>query len=114
MTLNNIKMLIYSLLKIKINLQFLKDTQNLMDHFFYILKEIKDLCKIVLLRRRINKFYSSEIITNMSVFFKMDREQISKEDLDKFYLDLKLNGYNIHTKDEEFLRFIRKNNPLPR
>jgi hypothetical protein len=79
--------------------------------FFYILKEIKDLCKIVLLRRRINKFYSSEIITNMSVFFKMDREQISKEDLDKFYLDLKLNGYNIHTKDEEFLRFIRKNNP---
>lgn len=39
MTLNSIKMLIYNLLKIKINLQFLKDTQNLMDHFFYILKE---------------------------------------------------------------------------
>lgn len=79
--------------------------------FLFILKEIRGLYKKFDSRRIINKFYFAEITTEVSVFFEMVREKINKKKIDQFYFDLKSKGYNIHTKDEEFFRFINKKNP---
>jgi hypothetical protein len=71
----------------------------LMDMYAYF-KKLKNLSFLEI-------FCNNLVITKNSKFFINHKSHIYRDVLDDYYLNLKSNGYNINTKDEDFCKFTK-------